>query len=309
MTVERFKIAALPVDVSKLLTNSPLGGALAGGALGGLTSLVSGDDHPLRDVAMGAGAGALHGRLGQRANLIEQQGGELTQRMSDIERAMAARQAAPSAPAPSSPGVMDRLSRLTSIFKGGSLSSVFPAVAGPAIGGYAGFNLGRRYLNNPELGALLGTLTMGTAGKLLGEKAEETAAPSVPPGAPYALDATSQDIPPWALQGAQMLQPTLKQSEHVEREPVSDILKGEIPGYSVVEQGVKHGPGAAARTFGGMAGGGLLGGGLGALGGMGLEKLLGRHITVPGVGMSLPDLLASVGGTIGATKGLRYMKA
>jgi len=189
-----------------------------------------------------------------------------------------------------------------------SFGSVFPSVAGPAVGGYVGYGLGKRYLDNGHLGALLGTLTAGTAGKLLGEKVEETQPPTTPPGAPYAIDATSAEIPPWALQGAQLLQPALKQGS-VEREPVSDVLLSEIPGFSVVQKGVTHGPAAAARTFGGMAGGGLLGGGIGALGGYGIEKLLGRHVNVPGIGMSLPDLLASVGGTIGATKGLRHMKA
>ena len=187
-----------------------------------------------------------------------------------------------------------------------SLGSILPAVAAPALGAYGGRALAPALKISPELGALLGGITGGTVGGLVRETAEQKN--KTPPGAPYALDASSADIPPWALQGAQLLQPTMKQgNDETHREPVSDILKGEIPGYSVVEQGVKHGPGAAARTFGGMASGGLVGGGLGALGGFGIEKLLGHQVNVPGVGMSLPDLLASVGGTIGATKGLRYL--
>ena len=73
--------------------------------------------------------------------------------------------------------------------KRASFASVFPSVAGPAVGGYAGYNLGARF-KHPELGALLGTLTAGTAGKLLGEKleeAEDAQVQSVPPGAPYNL--------------------------------------------------------------------------------------------------------------------------
>lgn len=195
--------------------------------------------------------------------------------------------------------------------KHASLASILPGVAGPALGGFGGRLLAEKYHFDPNVGMLLGGITGGTGGQLLKEKVEgaENATSQVPPGAPYNLDASSQDIPSWALQGAQFMQPRMKQSNSSEREPISDVLKGEIPGYSVIEQGIKHGPGAAARTFGGMAGGGLLGGGLGALGGYGIEKLLGHQVHVPGVGLSLPDLLASVGGTIGATKGLRHLKA
>lgn len=193
------------------------------------------------------------------------------------------------------------------MIKSASLASIFPSVAGPAIGGFAGRAIGQRF-NAPDIGMLLGGITGGTTGQLIKEKVEN-AQSAMPPGAPYALDPTDSDIPPWALQGAQMLQPRLKGAEHFEREPIGDILKGEVPGLPVAQAAIKHGPMGAARTFGGMAGGGLIGGGLGALGGYGIEKLLGRQINVPGVGLSLPDLLASIGGTIGSTKGLRYMKA
>lgn len=191
-----------------------------------------------------------------------------------------------------------------------SLASILPAAAGAPLGALGGRALAQRFGISPETATMLGGITGATLGGLVKEKVEDAESQATPPGAPYALDPSSADIPPWALQGARMLQPALKQAnEEIHRPPVSDILKGEVPGYSVVEQGLKHGPGAAARTFGGMAGGGLVGGGLGALGGFGLEKLLGHQVNVPGVGMSLPDLLASIGGTIGATKGLRYLNA
>lgn len=194
------------------------------------------------------------------------------------------------------------------LIKHANLASILPSVAGPALGGFAGRAIGQRY-GAPDIGMLLGGITGGTTGQLIKEKVEN-AQSATPPGAPYALDPTDSDIPSWALQGAQMLQPALKHASHGEREPIGDVLKGEVPGLPVAEAAVKHGPGAAARTFGGMAGGGLIGGGLGALGGYGIEKLLGHQVNnIPGIGMSLPDLLASVGGTIGATKGLRYMKA
>jgi hypothetical protein len=310
MSVEQFKIAALPVDVSKLLTNTPLGGALAGAGIGGLTSLLSSDEHPLRDMAVGAGAGGLHGRLGQQANVLGQQAGQLESRMGDVERTLAARRAVPASSAtPAAGGFMRMLGDLLGGRKNASFASIFPAVAAPALGSFAGRAIGAKF-KQPDLGMLLGGITGGTTGQLLKEKVEEAEDATVPPGAPYNLDATSQDIPSWALQGAHLLQPRMKQSAHAHgREPIGDVLKGEIPGYPVAEALVKHGPEAGARTFGGMAGGGLVGGGLGALGAYGIEKLLGHQVNVPGIGMSLPDLLASVGGTIGATKGLRYMKA
>ena len=75
-----------------------------------------------------------------------------------------------------------------------TLGSIFPAVAGPAIGGFAGRAIGAKY-HAPELGAMLGAITGGTAGQLTKEVVENA---QVPSGAPYALDPTDQDIPSWA---------------------------------------------------------------------------------------------------------------
>lgn len=191
-----------------------------------------------------------------------------------------------------------------------SLSSVFSGVAGPAVGGYAGYNLGARF-KHPELGALLGTLSMGTAGKFLGEKLQDAEeVPVVPPGAPYALDASSQDIPAWALQGAQFMRPQFKQSSDA-HEPMSDVVMGEVPGYVPIRDAVTGGPGAGLRSFGGMAMGGIPGGLLGTGIARGAERLFnhGRPVNVPGLNISLSDLLGSVGGAVGATKGYRYMHA
>jgi outer membrane lipoprotein SlyB len=311
MSVERFKIAALPVNVGKLLMNSPVGGALAGGALGGLTSLVSGDDHPLRDIAVGAGAGGLHGHLGQQANVLGQRASDLESRMGDVERVMAARRAA-SAPAssPASPGIMDMLGGLFRGRKSASFASIFPSVAGPALGGFGGRMLATKYHMNPDIGMMLGGITGGTAGQLVKEKVEAAEDAAVPPGAPYSLDATSQDIPPWALQGAQLLQPRLKQSAHGHEEPWWDIPAQEVPGFPVAQAAWQHGPMQAAKTFGGMAlgggGGALVGKGLG----MGLEHLLGmpKGNRIPLTGLSLSDLLAGLGGTIGGTHGMRLAR-
>ena len=194
--------------------------------------------------------------------------------------------------------------------KRASFASVFPSVAGPAVGGYAGYNLGARF-RHPELGALLGTLTAGTAGKLLGEKleeAEDAQVQSVPPGAPYNLDATSQDIPPWALQGAQLLRPQIKQS--AEHEGMKDVVLGDLGGpiYPLV-QGLQNRDmgGALKGILGqgiGVLGGGLAGHGAGQL----IDKLVGHQVNVPGVNIPLSTLISGLGATIGGVKGLEHAR-
>lgn len=190
------------------------------------------------------------------------------------------------------------------MIKRSSFGSIFPAVAGPALGGFAGRAIGQRY-GAPDLGMLLGGITGGTTGQLIKEKVESNA--DIPPGTPYALDPTDQDIPSWALQGAQLLHPQMKQAEH--NEPMSDVILGEIPGANVVKDTMKGGPAAGARAFGGMALGGVPGGIIGTRAAKGIEHLVGHQVRVPGLNMSLSDLLGSVGGAIGATKGLRYMQS
>lgn len=189
-----------------------------------------------------------------------------------------------------------------------SFASVFPSVAGPAVGGYTGFQLGNAFFpKHKELSALLGSITGGTAGKLLSERVENAESAKVPPGAPYSLDASAQDIPPWALQGAQLLQPQLKQG--AEHESPFDVVMGEVPGANPIMDGMKHGPMAGLKAFGGMVGGGVPGGLAGTGLAHGIERMVGHDVRVPGINMSLSDLLGSVGGAIGATKGLRYMQS
>ena len=182
--------------------------------------------------------------------------------------------------------------------KTASLASIFPMVAAPAVGGYAGRAIGARYPTiGPELGALIGGVGGGVGGQLLRERVENS---SIPPGAPYAIDPTSADIPSWALQGAQMLQPVLKQSNAM------DWVLGEIPGGNVVQRGVTGGPGQAARAFAGSALGGVPGALLGLGAGKAIEHFTGP-VNVPGLRIPLHELLAGVGGTVGATKGLQRL--
>lgn len=197
--------------------------------------------------------------------------------------------------------------------KRASLGTILPVAMGPTFGGIAGRAIGARY-KQPDLGAALGAMTGGIGGGLIKEQVEEAAkaAPAIPPGAPYALDASSADIPAWALQGAQLLNPAMKQAAHAQ-EPWWDVPAQEIPGFPVAQSllhGPGHGPAQAAKTFGGMA----LGGGGGALigkgVGMGLEHLLKMPSSnkVPLTGLSLSDLLAGLGGTVGATHGMRIAR-
>lgn len=186
-----------------------------------------------------------------------------------------------------------------------SLAGILPAAAGAPLGALGGRALASRFRVSPDTGAMLGGITGATLGGLIKEKVEDTTDAPIPPGAPYALDATSADIPPWALQGAQLLQPTMKQGGHL-----GPIVGGDLAGLAwPVAAGVhKRKPaGDIARDVAGQ-GLGTLGGGLaGHLAGGVIDKLTGHSthnpLMVPGVGVSLSDLLAGLGATIGNVRG------
>lgn len=189
--------------------------------------------------------------------------------------------------------------------KSAGLGDILPAAIGGPIGAYAGRAIGKKY-NYPDLGALIGGVTGGTTGQLLKEQLQDS--DKVPAGAPYAIDPTMASIPPWALQGMQ--DQGMKQGN--EHEAPLDIILGEIPGGNVVQKGIQHGPMGALRAFGGATLGGVPGALLGYGAGYGLQRMLGRNstnpINVPGINMSLPEVLSSLGGVLGATKGIRYLE-
>lgn len=182
--------------------------------------------------------------------------------------------------------------------KSADLSTILPTAIGPVVGGLAGRALGKQYpALGTELGTVLGGMGGNIGGQLVKERIEDT---QVPPGAPYALDPTSEDIPPWALQGARLLQPHMKQAGAM------DWILGEVPGASVAQRGLSGGLGEAGRAFLGMSGGGVAGG----LAGLGVGKAIERFtgpVNVPLVNLPLHELLAGVGGSVGATKGLRRL--
>lgn len=181
--------------------------------------------------------------------------------------------------------------------KQADLSTILPAVAGPAIGGFAGRAIGQRY-GVENLGAMLGGITGGVTGQLLKENLEQKQE-AMPPGAPYALDPTATDIPSWALQGARLL----KQSSQL-----SSILGADLGGspYTVYE-GVRDKLPAKqiAKNVAGQ-GVGILGGGLaGHALGHALDNFVGRPLTGP-FGVPVSTLLAGLGATIGNVKGLEF---
>jgi hypothetical protein len=190
--------------------------------------------------------------------------------------------------------------------KHASFVSVFPSVAGPAVGGFAGRVIGSKF-KQPDLGMLLGSVTGGTAGQLMKEKAED-AESAIPPGAPYMLDPTDQDIPLWALQGAHMMQPHMKRGAH--EGGVRDVVLGDLGGpIYPLAQGIQNRDISGALKGIASQGAGVLGGGLAGHGaGLLLDKLVGHQVNVPGVNIPLSTLLSGLGATIGSVKGLEYAR-
>jgi len=196
------------------------------------------------------------------------------------------------------------------VTKHADLSTIIPAVAAPAIGGY----LGRQWTHGSELGALIGGVTGGVAGQYVREELPRWRGdpqPPVPVGAPYAIDPSSQDIPPWALAGAQLLRPALKAAAAPEHEGWKDIIFGDTLGpLYPLGQGIKNRDlGGALRGIAGqgvgVAGGGLAGYGAGKI----LARAVGRDINLPGVNIPLSTILSGLGATVGGVKGLQYARS
>lgn len=191
--------------------------------------------------------------------------------------------------------------------KRADLSTIIPAVAAPAIGAY----LGGRWGGGSDIGRLVGGVTGGIAGQYVREELPRWRESLAPQQNPYAMDQTSQDLPAWAVQGAQFMQPAMKTSS------LGDWILGEVPGGNVAqkgyqgykEKGLGHGLAQGGKAFLGMAGGGVPGALLGTGLGMGIEHLTGhpQGLNVPLVNIKLHELLAGLGGTIGATKGMQHM--
>ena len=182
-----------------------------------------------------------------------------------------------------------------------SLAGIVPSVAAPALGGYAGRAIGARYpALGAELGGLIGGVTGGIGGQLIRERVE-----NIPPGAPYALDPTSVDIPSWALQGARMLQPVMKQGSHF-----GDIVGGDLGGLAwPVAEGLRNNqsPGNIAKNVAGQGlgtlGGGLIGHGVGHV----IDKVVGHPVMGP-LNIPLTTVLSGLGATMGNVKGLEFAR-
>jgi hypothetical protein len=192
--------------------------------------------------------------------------------------------------------------------KHADLATIIPAVAAPALGGY----FGRQWTHGSELGALIGGVTGGVAGQYIREELPRwRSGAEVPAGAPYALDPSSQDIPPWALAGAQLLRPAVKAAAAPEHEGWKDIIFGDTLGpLYPLGQGLRNRDlGGALRGIAGqgvgVAGGGLAGYGAGKL----LARAVGRDINLPGVNIPLSTILSGLGATVGGVKGLQYARS
>jgi hypothetical protein len=124
-----------------------------------------------------------------------------------------------------------------------------------------------------------------------------------------------ENIPAWALQGAHVLKQAGVLNVLFEKraEGMRDFLTEPIPGYLPVEAAVKdtkrhgllHGLGTGGKAFAGLGLGGVLGTALGAGAGYGLKRLTGRDPNIPLVNLPLSQILAGLGGSIGAVKGYR----
>jgi hypothetical protein len=198
--------------------------------------------------------------------------------------------------------------------KHADFASLAPAIALPALGAF----LGKRYFG--DIGQLVGGVSGGLSGQLLREQLAQRGGSGVPdlnmmsqpfaaqPSQPYTIDPTTEDIPPWALQSARAMAPTLKQG--AETEGLKDVVLGDVGGplYPLVEGMRKHDMRQAVRGIGGqaagVAGGGLAGYGTGLL----LNHLLGHNINVPGVNIPLSTILSGLGATIGGVKGLQWSR-
>jgi hypothetical protein len=194
-------------------------------------------------------------------------------------------------------------------FKLGGLWDTLPAVAMPALGVY----LGEKYMPGPT-GKLIGGIAGGLGGAVTREAVLEAQQrqqwqqqppfqSAVPPGAPFAIDSTAKNIPPWALAGAQALGPVMKQGSS----GIRDVLLGDTMGsaYPLVDPDAQgHRLKSMGYQTAGVMGGGALGHGVGAL----ADRIVGKKINVPGINLPLSQLLAGLGATIGGLKGTEWAR-
>jgi len=191
----------------------------------------------------------------------------------------------------------------------GTLGTTLGGLAGALTAGYikekhpnAGFAL-------PILAGTIPTFMGNVIGRHLGaqQTQQRQRASAMPAGAPYAIDPTSEDIPPWALAGAQFFSPALSAgktgSAGNEHEGLRDVVLGDIMGplYPAME-GYRAGgmPGVGKHLLGsslGIAAGGLLGHGLG-------QMLPQGNLW----GIPISTLTSGLGATIGGVKGLQVAR-
>ena len=198
--------------------------------------------------------------------------------------------------------------------------STIPTIIGGAGGAYTGTLLAdilaakypafrSKALEKATQAAMTGV--GGFVGKSIGDAYSDPPQSDMPPGAPYSVDPTSEDIPSWALQGARYLQPFAERTgsfwQDDPRDRPRDIIGGEIPGYGFAE-GAREGRGVRGALKGGFGSilGGVGGAAFGYTAGRGIAASIGHDPRVPLVNMPLSQILAGLGATIGSTKTFQH---
>jgi len=174
------------------------------------------------------------------------------------------------------------------------LGAILPAVALPAIGAFLGKRVGGP--QHGDIGALAGGIGGGVLGRVL---SEDVRAQQPPPNAPFGVDPTSNELPPWALPDPRLLRMASAKLAASAHEGLRDVVLGDMlgPAYPLAEGARSGGLGGAlkhlAGSSAGIAAGGLLGHGLGQL--LPETKVWG---------IPLSTILSGLGATIGGVKGL-----
>jgi len=230
------------------------------------------------------------------------------------------------------PDVQDAIDRFG--IKRADFKSLAPTVVLPVLGAALGGRLGGDRFAGA--GRVIGGVGGGLGGLALREHALPTPVPGgprdaaplpeeaplqlyQPPDVGYTIDDTMDDIPSWAYEGARALKAAgfidLVLGNKKTAESPMDFVLGEVPGALPFQKGYQgykrhgfgHGAAQAGKSFLGMAAGGVPGALLGMGVGKGIERLTGHKggLNVPGVNLNLSDILAGLGGSIGAVKGSR----
>lgn len=194
---------------------------------------------------------------------------------------------------------------------------LIPSIAGSVLGGglgaHAGELLGQNigHLGIPTNIAdklqtplkLLGTAVGSSVGKSFGDRMD-TRRQTLQQAS---MDPTTEDIPPWAMNGAAAFRDNvgLRMASH--DEGVRDLLLGELPGYSAVRGYQMGGIPGALKGVAGQVIPAVLAGGLTHMAGKGLSHLTGFDPKLPFTNMPLRDVATGTAASIAGTLGMQRL--